>query len=110
MNPKTPNLEARAEALPKRIQRDNLGFDSLIELEVRSLLKEIETVGNLNLAGIGTREPNIAAGRSGGQQHRRGRTRAWREESNELTNARGERRSFAWDQKEPRRSGVMYEC
>ena len=29
----------------------NLGFDSLIELEVRSLLKEIETVGNLNLAG-----------------------------------------------------------
>jgi hypothetical protein len=29
----------------------NLGFDSLTELEVRSLLKEIEAVGNLNLAG-----------------------------------------------------------
>jgi hypothetical protein len=32
------------------IQRHNLGVDSLTELEVRSLLKEIETVGNLNLA------------------------------------------------------------
>ena len=51
MNPETPDLEARAEALLKRIQRHNLGFDSLTELEVRSLLKEIETVGNLNLAG-----------------------------------------------------------
>ena len=51
MNPKTPELEARAEELLKRIQRHNLGFDSLTELEVRSLLKEIETVGNLNLAG-----------------------------------------------------------
>ena len=51
MNPKTPDVEARAEALLKRIQRHNLGFDSLTELEVRSLLKEIETVGNLNLAG-----------------------------------------------------------
>ena len=50
MNPETPDLEARAEALLKRIQRHNLGFDSLTEIEVRSLLKEIETVGNLNLA------------------------------------------------------------
>ena len=51
MNPETPDLEARAEALLKRIQRHNLGFDSLTELEVHSLLKEIEAVGNLNLAG-----------------------------------------------------------
>ena len=47
MNPETPDLEARAEALLKRIQRHNLGFDSLTELEVHSLLKEIEAVGNL---------------------------------------------------------------
>ena len=45
-----PTQEARAEALLKRIQRHNLGFDSLTELEVHSLLKEIETVGNLKLA------------------------------------------------------------
>ena len=51
MNQKTTGLEARAEALLKRIQRHNLGFDSLTEIEVRCLLKEIETVGNLNLAG-----------------------------------------------------------
>ena len=51
MNPKEPALEARAESLLTRIQRHNLGFDSITELEVRSLLKEIETVGNLNLAG-----------------------------------------------------------
>ena len=50
MNPKTPDLEARAEALLKRIQRHNLGFDSLTELEVHSLLKEIEAVGDLNQA------------------------------------------------------------
>jgi len=50
MNPKEPALEARAESLLTRIQRHNLGFDSITELEVRSLLKEIETVGNLNLA------------------------------------------------------------
>jgi hypothetical protein len=47
-----PTQEARAEALLKRIQRHNLGFDSLTELEVRSLLKEIETFRNLNLAGF----------------------------------------------------------
>ena len=51
MNPETPDLEARAEALLKRIQRHNLGFDSLTELEVHSLLKEIEAVGDLNQAG-----------------------------------------------------------
>ena len=45
MNSETPDLEARAEALLKRIERHNLGFDSFTEIEVRSLLKEIETVG-----------------------------------------------------------------
>ena len=50
MNPKTPALEARAEELLKRIQRHNRGFDSLTELEVHSLLKEIEAVGDLNQA------------------------------------------------------------
>ena len=51
MNPKKPDLEARAESLLTRIQRHNLCFDSLTELEVHSLLKEIEAVGNLNQAG-----------------------------------------------------------
>ena len=50
MNAKNSDLEARAEALLKRIERHNLGFDSFTEIEVRSLLKEIETVGNLTLA------------------------------------------------------------
>jgi len=39
MNPETQDLEARAEALLKRIQRHNLGFDSLTEIGVRCLLK-----------------------------------------------------------------------
>ena len=56
MNPKKPDLEARAEALLKRIQRHNLGFDSLTELEVHSLLKEIEAVGNLNLTGSASQD------------------------------------------------------
>ena len=51
MNPETPDLEAHAEGLLKRIQRHNLGFDSLTELEVHSLLKEIQAVGQLNLVG-----------------------------------------------------------
>ena len=50
MNPKKPELEARAEALLKRIQRHNLGLDSLTALEVRRLLEEIQVVGKLNLA------------------------------------------------------------
>jgi len=51
MNSETPDLEARAEALLKRIERHNLGFDSFTEIEVRSLLKEIQAFGKLNLAG-----------------------------------------------------------
>jgi hypothetical protein len=51
MNPKNPDLEARAEVLLKRIQRHNLGMDSLTALEVRSLLKEIQTIRQMNLAG-----------------------------------------------------------
>jgi len=50
MNPKKPDLEARAEALLKGIQRHNLGLDSLTALEVRRLLEEIQVVGKLNLA------------------------------------------------------------
>jgi len=51
MNPKKPDLEARAEALLKRIQRHKLGLDSLTALEVRSLLEEIRTIGKMNAAG-----------------------------------------------------------
>ena len=51
MNKKKTDLEARAEALLKRIQRHNLGLDSLTALEVRSLLKEIRAIGKMNLAG-----------------------------------------------------------
>ena len=51
MSPKKPDLEARAEALLKRIQQHNRGMDSLTALEVRSLLKEIRAVGEMNLAG-----------------------------------------------------------
>ena len=50
MNPKKPDLESHAEALLKRIQRHNLGLDSLTALEVRRLLEEIQVVGKLNLA------------------------------------------------------------
>ena len=51
MNAKKPDLEARAEALLKRIQRHNLGMDSLTALEVRSLLNEIRAIGQMNLTG-----------------------------------------------------------
>ena len=51
MNPKEPDLEARAEALLKRIQRHNRGLDSLTAIEVRSLLNEIRDIGRMNLAG-----------------------------------------------------------
>jgi len=51
MSPKKSDLEARAEALLKRIQRHNLGLDSLTAFEVRSLLKEILAIGKMNLAG-----------------------------------------------------------
>ena len=51
MNPKKPDLEARAEALLKRIRRHNLGLDSLTALEVRSLLEEIRTIGKITVAG-----------------------------------------------------------
>ena len=50
MSPKKPDLEARAEALLKRIQRHNRGMDSLTALEVRSLLKEIQAIGKMNRA------------------------------------------------------------
>jgi hypothetical protein len=51
MNPKKTDLEARAEALLKRIQRHNPGMNSLTTSEVRSLLKEIRAIGKMNLVG-----------------------------------------------------------
>ena len=51
-NPQEPDLEARGEALLKRIQRHNQGIDTLTALEVRSLLKEIRAIGKMNLAGF----------------------------------------------------------
>ncbi|HVQ61190.1 MAG TPA: hypothetical protein VMS53_03825 [Burkholderiales bacterium] len=44
-------LEARAEALLKRIQRHNLGNDPLTQFEIRSVLKEIQAIEKMNLAG-----------------------------------------------------------
>jgi len=43
------DLEARAEALLKRLKR----YDerALTEFEIRSVLKEIQAIGKLNLAG-----------------------------------------------------------
>ena len=43
------DLEARAEAVLKRIQRHNLGTDPLNASEVRSLLKETRAIGKLTL-------------------------------------------------------------
>ena len=51
MNAKNSDLEARAEALLQRIQRHNRGVDTLTASEVRSLLKEIRAIGEMNLAG-----------------------------------------------------------
>ena len=50
MDPKKPDLETRAKALLKRIQRHNLGRDSLTAVEVRRLLKEIRAIGKMSLA------------------------------------------------------------
>ena len=50
MNAKNSDLEARAEALLQRIQRHNRGVDTLTASEVRSLLKEIRAIGEMNLA------------------------------------------------------------
>ena len=51
MNPKKTDLEARADALLKRIQRHNVGLDSLTTSEVRRLLKEVRAIGKMNLVG-----------------------------------------------------------
>jgi hypothetical protein len=51
MNPKKPDLEARGEDLLKRIQRHNQGMDTLTAVEVRTLLKEIRAIGEMNLVG-----------------------------------------------------------
>jgi len=60
MSPKKPDLEARAEALLKRIQQHNRGMDSLTALEVRSLLKEIRAIGKMSLSDT---EPEDVLGR-----------------------------------------------
>ena len=60
MSPEPRDLEARAEALLKRIRRHNLGLDSLTALEVRSLLEEIRTIGKITVAGT---LPNDVLGR-----------------------------------------------
>ncbi len=44
-------LEERADALLKRLQRHNLGNEPLTQFEIKSVLKEIQTIGKMNLAG-----------------------------------------------------------
>jgi hypothetical protein len=51
MSPRKSDFEERAEALLQRIQRHTRGIDTLTVSEVRSLLKEIRTIGKLDLAG-----------------------------------------------------------
>ena len=50
MDPKKPDLEVRAEALLKQIQRHNLGRVSLTAVEVRRFLKEIRAIRKMSLA------------------------------------------------------------
>ena len=45
------DLEARAEALLERLRRHNRGDDPLTAFEIRSVLKEIRAIGNLNRSG-----------------------------------------------------------
>ena len=47
----TRDLEARAEALLERLRRHNRGDDRLTAFEIRSVLKEIRAIGNLNRTG-----------------------------------------------------------
>ena len=49
--PLASGLEARASALLKRLQRHNLGDEPLTQFEIKSVLKEIQTIGKMNLAG-----------------------------------------------------------
>ena len=44
-------LEARAEALLKRLRRHNSAETPLTEFEIRSILKEARTIGTMNLSG-----------------------------------------------------------
>ena len=50
MKRKSPDLEARANALLKRLQRHNLGKQRLTELEIRSVIKDIQAIKKLNLS------------------------------------------------------------
>ena len=45
------DLEARAKALLKRLRRQNHDNVPLTEFEIRSVLKEIRVIRNLNLSG-----------------------------------------------------------
>ena len=51
MSAKSSDLESRAGALLKRIQRHNIGIDSLTAVEVRSLLEEIRAIRKMIVAG-----------------------------------------------------------
>ena len=46
-----PDLEAKAEALLKRLQRYNQTHASLSDFEIKSVLKQIRIIGAQNLAG-----------------------------------------------------------
>ena len=45
------DLEAKAEALLKRLQRHNRTHASLSEFEIKSVLKQIRIIGTQNLTG-----------------------------------------------------------
>jgi len=47
----TRDLEARAKALLKRLRRQNHDDVPLTAFEIRSVLKEIRAIGNLNRSG-----------------------------------------------------------
>ena len=95
MNAKNSDLEARAEALLQRIQRHNRGVDTLTASEVRSLLKEIRAIGEMNLArslpdDILARVDRIMQQAvRGGQRNCCGSIRVWYEEMDRLATAFG---------------------
>jgi len=67
MTPKKLDLEARAEALLKRLQRHNLADGLLTEFEIKSLLKEVRTIEKENLVGSVTTGPLERVSRIMGQ-------------------------------------------
>ena len=49
MKREAPGLEARADALLKRLQRHNSGKHALADFEIRSVLKDVHAIGKMNL-------------------------------------------------------------